>query len=151
MRFWIVKAGEPVPFLSAESRDRLWRAGLMSLTLAERGHEVVLWASLFDHMRKRFRDVAADRVIPAEGVGRIWCFCRPRGMAETSGCGGSGTITGWPLGFGLSRPNFHDRTLSWLPIPRSTLHALPWISAAVMGFRWSWMFGTYGQTSSMIG
>ena len=63
MRFWVIKAGEPIPFLAAERKDRLWRAGLMSLTLTERGHDVVLWASQFDHIRKRFRDVENDRLI----------------------------------------------------------------------------------------
>ena len=85
MRFWIVKAGEPVPFLSAESRDRVWRAGLMSLTLAERGHEVVLWASLFDHIRKRFRDVAADRLIPAEGSAPHLVFLSSPGYRRNIG------------------------------------------------------------------
>ena len=41
MRFWVIKAGEPIPFLASESKDRFLRAGLMSLTLSARGHDVV--------------------------------------------------------------------------------------------------------------
>ena len=63
MRFWVIKAGEPIPFLAAERDDRVWRSGLMSLTLSERGHDVVFWGSQFDHMRKRFRDAESDRLI----------------------------------------------------------------------------------------
>ena len=32
MRFWVIKAGEPIPFLTAERKDRLWRAGLEVLS-----------------------------------------------------------------------------------------------------------------------
>lgn len=65
MRFWVIKAGEPIPFLASESKDRFLRAGLMSLTLSARGHDVVWWASRFDHNRKEFRTVETDRLIPA--------------------------------------------------------------------------------------
>ena len=33
MRFWVIKAGEPIPFLTAERKDRLWRAGLEVLSM----------------------------------------------------------------------------------------------------------------------
>ncbi len=67
MRFWVIKAGEPIPFLTSESKDRFLRAGLMCLTLAGRGHQVVWWASQFDHNRKEFRTVETDQPIPAGG------------------------------------------------------------------------------------
>ena len=67
MRFWVIKAGEPIPFLESESKDRFLRAGLMCLTLTGRGHDVVWWASQFDHNRKQFRAVETDRPIPSLG------------------------------------------------------------------------------------
>ena len=91
------QAGEPIPFLAAERDDRVWRSGLMSLTLSERGHDVVFWGSQFDHMRKRFRDAESDRLIARVIAGApIWCSSRRPVIAETSGCVASGITTGWP-------------------------------------------------------
>ena len=57
MRAWIIKTGEPVPHLPAESGDRLFRAGLMAQVLLERGHEVTWWSAQFHHQLKTMRDV----------------------------------------------------------------------------------------------
>lgn len=57
MRAWVIKTGEPVPYLPAESGDRLFRAGLIAQTLHTRGHEVTWWNSQFHHQLKTMRDV----------------------------------------------------------------------------------------------
>ena len=85
MRFWIVKAGEPIPFLAAESKDRFLRAGLMCLTLSGRGHDVVWWASRFDHNRKEFRTVEPNRLIPASGGGPDLMFLSSPGYRRNIG------------------------------------------------------------------
>jgi glycosyltransferase involved in cell wall biosynthesis len=50
MKVWLITAGEPLPLPG--SRERLWRTGLLAETLVRRGHEVLWWASTFDHFRK---------------------------------------------------------------------------------------------------
>lgn len=85
MRFWVIKAGEPIPFLASESRDRFLRAGLMCLTLTGRGHDVVWWASQFDHNRKEFRTVDADRPIPSGGKDPDLVFLSSPGYRKNIG------------------------------------------------------------------
>lgn len=63
MRIWILKNGEPVPFLPAEGADRMLRAGIMAGLLMERGHEVTWWTSQFSHQHKTFRDVVPDTIV----------------------------------------------------------------------------------------
>lgn len=53
MRIWIVQDGEPIPGLDENTRD--WRAAMLARALVARGHEVLWWASTFDHSRKRHR------------------------------------------------------------------------------------------------
>ena len=77
MRFWVIKAGEPIPFLASESKDRFLRAGLMSLTLSARGHDVVR------ALKERLQDddIGPPLQIQARRVGRssrasatsAWC------------------------------------------------------------------------------
>jgi glycosyltransferase involved in cell wall biosynthesis len=57
MRAWVIKTGEPVPHLLAESKDRLFRAGLMSQALQAHGMEVTWWSTQFHHQLKIMRDV----------------------------------------------------------------------------------------------
>ena len=57
LRAWVIKTGEPVPYLAAESGDRLFRAGLMAKTLHTRGHEVTWWTTQFHHQLKTMRNV----------------------------------------------------------------------------------------------
>ncbi len=59
MRFWLIKAGEPLPLDSSE--DRLLRTGMLGRELVSRGHSVVWWSATFDHFRKvNLRDSACD-------------------------------------------------------------------------------------------
>lgn len=53
MKVWIVQDGEPIPGIDENTRD--WRAAMLAKALVARGHEVLWWASTFDHARKRFR------------------------------------------------------------------------------------------------
>ena len=53
MRVWVVEVGEPLPF--DPGVPRLMRAGLLSETLASRGHDVTWWTAAFDHSRKELR------------------------------------------------------------------------------------------------
>lgn len=62
MRIWVIKTGEPVPFLEDERNDRFLRAGQMVRSLQASGGEVTWWAGQFDHMGKRQR--GSDACIP---------------------------------------------------------------------------------------
>lgn len=53
MRIWLLKTGEPLP--SDGGNVRLMRTGILATMLAQQGHEVVWWASTFDHSLKRHR------------------------------------------------------------------------------------------------
>ena len=48
MRFWVIKAGEPIPFLTAERKDRLWRAGLEVLSTGVNASSSVPALMIFD-------------------------------------------------------------------------------------------------------
>ncbi|MBA3430116.1 MAG: glycosyltransferase family 4 protein [Actinobacteria bacterium] len=50
MRVWLTEIGEPLP---TGPSVRLLRTGLLARSLAASGHEVVWWASTFDHDGKR--------------------------------------------------------------------------------------------------
>lgn len=51
MRIWLITVGEPLPLPG--SSDRLHRTGMLAKELQRREHQVVWWASSFDHFRKR--------------------------------------------------------------------------------------------------
>ena len=63
MKIWIIKTGEPVPYLPAERNDRFMRAGQMVRQLHEAGHDVTWWAGQFDHMAKRHRPDQSGTVL----------------------------------------------------------------------------------------
>lgn len=58
MRVWLVTVGEPLPEVSAGTRQL--RTGLLAQELVGRGHDVTWWTSAFDHDRKRFFPVSAN-------------------------------------------------------------------------------------------
>jgi glycosyltransferase involved in cell wall biosynthesis len=53
MKIWIIQEGEPLPGIDIGVRD--WRCGILARELADRGHEVLWWASTFDHFQKKHR------------------------------------------------------------------------------------------------
>ena len=53
MRIWIIQDGEPLPGIDPGTRD--WRCSILSKELLARGHQVLWWASTFDHAQKKFR------------------------------------------------------------------------------------------------
>ncbi len=53
MLAWVIQDGEPLPGIDLGARD--WRAAMLSRALVARGHEVLWWASTFDHAQKRHR------------------------------------------------------------------------------------------------
>lgn len=55
MRVWVIKTGEPIPYLHEERNDRFLRAGQLVRHLHEQGHEVTWWTGQFDHLSKRQR------------------------------------------------------------------------------------------------
>ena len=57
---WIVTVGEPLPI--DDGAPRLFRAGILAETLADRGHSVVWWTSSFDHWKKMHRVASDHRV-----------------------------------------------------------------------------------------
>lgn len=60
VKVWVITVGEPIPAFSAG--DRLWRSGHLARLLASRGHEVVWWASSFDHFRREQLVSKSERV-----------------------------------------------------------------------------------------
>ncbi len=50
---WTIQDGEPLPGIDTGARD--WRCSMLSKALAAQGHEVVWWASTFDHAHKIHR------------------------------------------------------------------------------------------------
>lgn len=52
--------GEPIPGIDENTRD--WRAAMLAKALVTQGHEVLWWASTFDHVRKRHRYSAPHTV-----------------------------------------------------------------------------------------
>jgi glycosyltransferase involved in cell wall biosynthesis len=102
MRVWIIEVGEPLPLIDGNYRD--WRCGMLSKALAARGHEVLWWASNFDHFRKRRRFPGPRRldlepnlsVILLDGPGygrntspKRWLHHRILARAFTAGAPGS--------------------------------------------------------------
>lgn len=61
MKVWLIQTGEPVPLTPDVKR---MRTALLAEELASRGHDVVWWASSFDHGSRRF-------VAPGGSVERI--------------------------------------------------------------------------------
>jgi len=53
LRIWIIQDGEPLPGIDPGTRD--WRCSILSKELLARGHQVLWWASTFDHAQKKFR------------------------------------------------------------------------------------------------
>ncbi|MGB7218054.1 MAG: glycosyltransferase family 4 protein [Vicinamibacterales bacterium] len=53
MRAWLIQVGEPLP--TDPGNPRLWRTGLLAEQLARRGHDVLWWASTFEHRTKQHR------------------------------------------------------------------------------------------------
>ena len=51
MRVWLIQTGEPVPLSKSVKRIR---TALLASELASRGHQVVWWASAFDHGSRKF-------------------------------------------------------------------------------------------------
>ncbi|MFZ2486573.1 MAG: glycosyltransferase family 4 protein [Anaerolineae bacterium] len=60
MKVWIIQDGEPIPGIDENTRD--WRSAILAKALVARGHEVLWWASTFDHALKRFRFETARTV-----------------------------------------------------------------------------------------
>lgn len=51
MRIWFTEIGEPLPL---EAGVRLYRYGMMTRFLAQRGHDVTWWTSTFSHAKRAF-------------------------------------------------------------------------------------------------
>lgn len=63
MKIWIVKTGEPVPYIEEERGSRFLRAGQMAQYLSKADHDVTWITGQFDHQRKTQRNVETDREI----------------------------------------------------------------------------------------
>ncbi len=53
MRIWLIRVGEPLPM--DRTADRKHRTGMLADALLKQGHEVVWWASTFNHRMKEYR------------------------------------------------------------------------------------------------
>lgn len=65
MRVWLVTVGEPMPMDGPDVR--LYRTGILAGFLCRKGHDVVWWASSFDHVRKAHRVKSHSRVVLENG------------------------------------------------------------------------------------
>ena len=65
MRLWLVATGEPWP--TDGDAPRLLRQGINASFLAERGHDVLWWNSLFDQRLRIVRDVPREPIKGKEG------------------------------------------------------------------------------------
>lgn len=61
VKIWLVQDGEPLPGIDAGARA--WRCGVLSRVSVEQGHEVLWWASTFDHAQKRHRRTEPETVV----------------------------------------------------------------------------------------
>jgi len=50
MRVWLITIGEPLQI--SDTKDRIYRTGMLAKLLVQKGHKVVWWTSTFDHVRK---------------------------------------------------------------------------------------------------
>ncbi len=64
MKIWITQDGEPIPGIDKDTRE--WRTAILSKALVSAGHEVLWWASTFDHARKKhwFNEPKTIEVMP---------------------------------------------------------------------------------------
>ena len=60
MKIWLLQIGEPLPI---GETVRKMRTALLADTLSTRGHEVVWWASSFDHVSKKMLFVGDEEII----------------------------------------------------------------------------------------
>jgi glycosyltransferase involved in cell wall biosynthesis len=67
VRVSLVTIGEPLPILDGV-RDRPLRAGYLAHALADRGHDVTWWTSVFDHARKRRIPTEHDSIEVRSGL-----------------------------------------------------------------------------------
>ncbi|RKF12423.1 glycosyltransferase [Roseovarius spongiae] len=67
MRIWVIKTGEPIPYLPEEAQDRFLRSGQMVRTLLAAGHDVTWWSARFYHQKKSMRAAPSDTLIPGTG------------------------------------------------------------------------------------
>lgn len=65
MRTWIVEVGEPLPI---DEDDRPLRCGMLCERLVAAGHQVLWWASTFDHAHKRRRFDQSTTVTVTPGL-----------------------------------------------------------------------------------
>ena len=70
MRIWLIKTGEPVPFIASEAGDRVYRAGTLAQAALQAGHDVTWWTAQFSHQHKSHRQVEANTLtsVPVSGV-----------------------------------------------------------------------------------
>jgi glycosyltransferase involved in cell wall biosynthesis len=66
MNIWVIKDGEPIPGIDKGARE--WRSGMLCKALAAAGHNVVWWASTFEHSTKTFRYSEAQVVELGERI-----------------------------------------------------------------------------------
>jgi len=81
VRIWTIKIGEPLPVEGCHSR--LFRNGLLSRVLSERGHEVTWWTSTFLHQEKR-QLFEVDTAIPITDHFRVVALRTPGYSANIS-------------------------------------------------------------------
>ena len=59
-KVWVVKIGEPIPYVFNERNDRSLRAINMADYLSKKGYQITFWTSRFSHQHKKHRDVVSN-------------------------------------------------------------------------------------------
>ena len=67
MRVWVIKTGEPLPYLVEEADERFLRAGQVARAAAVADHQVVWWNARFFHQKKHYRTPPENQLLPGQG------------------------------------------------------------------------------------
>ncbi|MBF0119173.1 MAG: glycosyltransferase family 4 protein [Desulfobacterales bacterium] len=66
LKVWVIQDGEPIPGLDKDTRA--WRSAMLCNALLDAGHEVLWWASTFDHAKKMHRFSSSCTVEMTSGI-----------------------------------------------------------------------------------
>lgn len=85
MLIWNIKVSEPVPWLSEEADQRLFRAGVFEKALREAGHQTLWFSNIFAHRSKSHRHVPQNQVVRPHPDGPEMVFLESPGYRSNMG------------------------------------------------------------------
>jgi glycosyltransferase involved in cell wall biosynthesis len=87
MLIWIIKTTGPVPWLSEESDQRLFRAGQFEAAIRSAGHRTLWFSSTFEHRSKTRRNVQANTILRPSPLGPEMIFLKSPSYHKNIGFG----------------------------------------------------------------